>query len=79
MTGSNMYSIIRFGSLYGLALVIGFYAPLLALGTTPDNFTMGEIVGYTVMFISSLAIIMGIKDYKQTLIIYAGDLCHTQC
>jgi uncharacterized membrane protein (DUF485 family) len=79
MTGSNIYSIIRFGSLYGLVLVIGFYAPLLALGTTPDNFTMGEIVGYTVMFISSLAIITGIKDYKQTLIIYAGDLCHTQC
>jgi hypothetical protein len=65
MTGSNMYSIIRFGSLYGLALVIGFYASHLAFGTTPDNFTMGEIVGYSVMFISSLAVIMGIKDYKQ--------------
>ncbi|AGH43432.1 hypothetical protein C427_1323 [Paraglaciecola psychrophila 170] len=60
-----MYSIIRFGSLCGLALVIGFYTSHLALGSTTDNFTTGEIVGYSVMFISSLAIIMGIKDYKQ--------------
>jgi hypothetical protein len=79
MTGSNIYSIIRFGSLYGLVLVIGFYAPLLALGTTPDNFTMGEIVGYTVMFISSLAIITGIKDYKKALIICDFSFFHIQC
>ena len=66
MKGNHtMYSIIRFGLLYGLALVIGFYASHLAIGTSPDNFTLGEIVGYTVMFISSLAVIMGIKDFKQ--------------
>ena len=66
MQGSNnMYSIIRFGSLYGSALVIGFYASHLALGTSPDNFTLGEIVGYSVILISSLAVIMGIKEFKQ--------------
>ena len=60
-----MYSIIRFGLLYGLALVIGFYASHLALGTSPDSFSVFEIVGYSVMLISSLAVIMGIKDFKQ--------------
>ena len=59
-----MYSIIRFGLLHGLALVIGFYASHLVLGTSPDNFTVGEIVGYSVMIISSLAVVMGIIDYK---------------
>lgn len=60
-----MYSIIRFGLLFGLALVIGFYASHLLLGTTPNNFIVSEMVGYGVMIISSLAVIMGIKDYKQ--------------
>jgi hypothetical protein len=60
-----MHSIIRFGILYGFALVIGFYASHLALGTSPDNFTLAEIVGYSVMIICSLAVVMGIKDYKQ--------------
>jgi len=60
-----MFSIIPFGLLYGLALVIAFYASHVALGTSPDNFAIAEIVGYSVMFISSLAVVMGIKDYKQ--------------
>jgi hypothetical protein len=60
-----MYSIIRFGLLYGLALVSSFYLSHLVLGTSPDNFTKGEIVGYSVMIISSLAVVMGIKEYKQ--------------
>ena len=60
-----MYSIIRFGLLYGLALVISFYVSHLVLGSNPDNFTKGEIVGYSVMIISSLAVVMGIKEYKQ--------------
>jgi hypothetical protein len=60
-----MHSIIRFGLIYGVALVISFYISHLVLGTNPDNFTMGEIVGYSVMIISSLAVVMGIKEYKQ--------------
>lgn len=60
-----MNSIVRFGSLYGLALVISFYASHLVLGTNPDNLTKGEIVGYSIMLISSLAVVMGIKDFKQ--------------
>lgn len=60
-----MYSIIRFGLIYGLALGIGFYVSHLVLGTNADNFTKGEIVGYSVMIISSLAVVMGIKEYKQ--------------
>lgn len=61
----TMFSIIRFDLLYGLALVIGFYISHLVVGTRPDNFTLGEIVGFSVMLISSLAVIMGIKDFKQ--------------
>jgi hypothetical protein len=60
-----MNSIIRFGLLYGLALGVSFYVSHLILGTSPDNFTVGEIVGYSVMIISSLAVAMGIKEYKQ--------------
>lgn len=60
-----MNSIIRFGCIYGLALVTSFYVSHLVLGTTPDNFTRGEIVGYSMMIISSFAVIMGIKDFKQ--------------
>jgi hypothetical protein len=60
-----MYSIIRFGFLYGLALVVSFYLSHLILGTNPDNFAIGEIVGYSVMIISSLAVVMGIKEYQQ--------------
>ncbi|MEP1447379.1 MAG: DUF4199 domain-containing protein [Paraglaciecola sp.] len=59
-----MSSIIRFGFLYGLALVISFYLSHVLLGTSPDNFTKGEIVGYSVMLISSLAVVMGIKEFK---------------
>jgi hypothetical protein len=59
-----MYSIIRFGLVYGLALVSAFYVSHLVLGTSPDNFAMSEVVGYSVMFISSLAVVMGIKEYK---------------
>jgi hypothetical protein len=60
-----MYTIIRFGLLYGLALVMGFYVSHLVLDTTPDNFAISEMVDYSEMIISSLAIIMGIKYYKQ--------------
>lgn len=62
-----MSSIIRFGFLYGLALVISFYLSHLLLGTSPDNFTKGEIVGYSVMIISSLAVVMGIKEFKRNI------------
>jgi hypothetical protein len=60
-----MNSILRFGFLYGLTLVVCFYASHLVLGIDPDNFTKGEVIGYSVMIISSLAVVMGIKDYKQ--------------
>jgi hypothetical protein len=60
-----MHTIIRFGLIYGLALGIGFYVSHLVLGTSTDNFTKGEIVGYSVIIISSLAVVMGIKEYKQ--------------
>lgn len=59
-----MNSILRFGFLYGLILVVSFYLSHLLLGTSPDNFTKGEIVGYSVMIISSLAVVMGIKEFK---------------
>lgn len=59
-----MTIILRFGLLYGLALGVGFYGSHLALGTSPDNFSLGEIIGYSVMIISSLAVVMGIRDYR---------------
>ena len=57
-------SIVRFGLLYGAALGIGFFVSHLILGTDPNNFSSGEIVGYSVMIISSIAVIFGIKEYK---------------
>lgn len=60
-----MYSMIRFGLLYGLALVVSFFLSHLVLGTSPDNFTKGEIVGYSIMIISSLMVVLGIREYKQ--------------
>jgi hypothetical protein len=55
---------LRFGLLYGMALTIGFYVSHLVLGTSSDNFSMGEVVGYSIMLISSLAVVMGVKEYK---------------
>jgi pantothenate kinase len=64
-----MYSIIRFGLLYGFALVIGFVVSHLILVTDSNNFTaikiVGVGVGVGVMIISLLALIMDIKEYKQ--------------
>jgi hypothetical protein len=60
-----MYSIIRFGLLYGFALVIGFVVSHLILVTDSNNFTAIKIVGVGVMIISLLALIMDIKEYKQ--------------
>jgi uncharacterized membrane protein (DUF373 family) len=60
-----MYSIIRFGLLYGFALVIGFVVSHLILVTDSNNFTAIKIVGVGVMIISLLALIMNIKEYKQ--------------
>jgi hypothetical protein len=47
-----MYSIIRFGLLYGFALVIGFVVSHLILVTDSNNFTAIKIVGVGVMIIS---------------------------
>jgi hypothetical protein len=58
-------SIVRFGLLYGAALGIGFFVSHLILGADPNNFSTGEVVGYSVMIISSLAVIFGIKEYKE--------------
>ncbi len=57
-----MYSIIRFGLLYGFALVIGFVVSHLILVTDSNNFTAIKIVGVGVMIISLLALIMDIKE-----------------
>jgi hypothetical protein len=60
-----MHSIIRFGLLYGSRLVIGFVVSHLVLGANPNNFTVIKIVSVGVTIISSLALIMGIREYKQ--------------
>lgn len=68
-----MHSIIRFGLLYGFTLVIDFVVSHLVLDTNSNNFTVIKIVsvsvgvgvGVGVMIISSLALIMGIKECKQ--------------
>jgi hypothetical protein len=60
-----MAPIFRFGLFYGLALVIGSYMSHLVLGTTFDSYTTRDVIGYSVMSISSLAVIIGINDYKQ--------------
>ncbi|NCP63767.1 MAG: DUF4199 domain-containing protein [Paraglaciecola sp.] len=60
-------SIWRFGLIYGLALGIGFFASHLWLGSAPENFSTGEVVGYSVIIISSLAIIFGVLEYKRDI------------
>lgn len=57
-------SVVRYGLLFGAALVIGFFCSHLILGNSPDNFARGEAVGYSIMIISAIAVIYGIKDYK---------------
>ena len=56
---------IRYGLLYGIALGIGFFGSYLILGDTPDSFKTSEVVGYSVMLVSSIAVIFGIKEYKE--------------
>lgn len=61
-----MIYILRYGLVYGLALGMGFFVSHLLLGNSPDNFAKGEVIGYSVMIISSLAVVFAIKDYKET-------------
>ncbi|TDF34630.1 DUF4199 domain-containing protein [Alteromonadaceae bacterium M269] len=58
-------TILKFGVLYGLSLLVGFIASYLVLGDSPDNYSRSEVVGYTIMLLSSVAVIYGIKDYKE--------------
>lgn len=58
-------SIIRFGLLFGIALWIGFFVSHAIFGDSPENYNSSEIVGYSVMIVSAIAVIYGIKDYKQ--------------
>ncbi|MCC2614661.1 DUF4199 domain-containing protein [Aestuariibacter halophilus] len=56
--------IATFGTLYGLALLLGFFVSHLIFGTSPDNFSQAEITGYGVMLVSGLAIVMGMLAWR---------------
>ncbi|GAC16094.1 DUF4199 domain-containing protein [Aliiglaciecola lipolytica] len=59
--------IIRYGVIYGLVLLIGFFISYLILGTAPENFAKSEVIGYSVMILSSISIYFATKQYKQSL------------
>lgn len=59
--------ILRYGLLFGIALGIGFFVSYLIFGNDPNNFSKGEVVGYSVMIISAVAVVYGIKDYKENV------------
>lgn len=56
--------ILKYGLIYGLALTIGFYLSYLIIGNSSDNYTKSEIVGYSVMILSSLSIFFATRAYK---------------
>lgn len=57
-------AITQFGLIYGGCLVLGFYLSYLILGSEPENYTKGEIVGYSVMILSSITIYFALRQYK---------------
>ena len=57
-------TILRFGLLFGMALAIGFFASYLLVGTAPENYGKSEIVGYSVMIISSIAVFFAVKEFR---------------
>ncbi|MDT0596290.1 DUF4199 domain-containing protein [Glaciecola petra] len=59
--------ISKYGLIYGLALAIGFYASYLMIGNSSEDYTKSEIVGYSVMILSSLSIYFAIKAYKDSM------------
>lgn len=59
-------TIQKYGLYYALTLVLGFYLSHLVLGTSPDNYTKGEIVGYSVMILSSITIYFATKAYRES-------------
>lgn len=59
-------SIIKYGLVFGVSLLLGFIASEWILGDSPDNFSISEVVGYTIMLVCAIAVIYGIKDFKES-------------
>lgn len=57
-------TLLKFGFSAGAILFVGFYASHLLLGTSPDNYGKGELVGYSLMLVSTIMILLGLKEHK---------------
>lgn len=61
-----MVSVIgRFGLIYVLILASCFYLSFVVLEDTPENYDIGEIVGYSIMLLASITIFFAIKEFKE--------------
>jgi hypothetical protein len=55
----------RFGLIYILILAICFFLSFIILEDSPDNYKIGEIVGYSIMLLASITIFFAIKEFKE--------------
>ncbi|MTI19733.1 DUF4199 domain-containing protein [Fulvivirga sp. RKSG066] len=60
----NTKIIIRYGLFSAGILIIISVASLIVLGTSEENYDVGEIIGYTSIILSLTTIYFGIKKYK---------------
>ncbi len=56
---------IRYGLYYAAALCAGFIASYLVLGTDEENYSLSEVVGYSIMLVCSLVIVFAVKAAKR--------------
>lgn len=59
-------SIVKYGFFSGVVVVL---IPLIGhwvLGTDPDNYRMGEVIGYSAIVLSMLLIFIAVNEYKKS-------------
>lgn len=60
----NWTIISRFGTYAALVLIAMGLLSFLLLGTSPENYNIGEVIGYSSIVIALLFIYFGIKNYR---------------
>jgi hypothetical protein len=55
----------KFGLIYILILASCFYLSFIILEDSPENYSIGEVIGYSIMLIASLTIFFAIKEFKE--------------
>ncbi len=57
-------TIKRYGLIQGLFLFIAFFASYFIFGDSPENYSKGEVYGYSMMILSCTAIFLAAKHYR---------------